>query len=101
MPKKKMMKMQTLMQMVRGSPDNCTTCDLRIFPSNLAIVEVNQNEWRAVKEALAHVYKVLDPFFDIIWNGVETTGQLSCHFMREVDMSHMLAIFHDAHDASL
>jgi len=32
---------------------------------------------------------------------METAGQLSSHFVSEVDMSHMLAVLHDAHDTSL
>jgi hypothetical protein len=32
---------------------------------------------------------------------VETAGQLSSHFVSEVDMSHMLAVLHDAHNTGL
>jgi hypothetical protein len=32
---------------------------------------------------------------------METTGQLSSHFVSEVDMSHMLAVLHNAHNTGL
>jgi len=54
-----------------------------------------------MRQYFTHINEVLDPFFDVIRNWVEATGQLSCHFMRQVDMSHVFAVFHDAHDASL
>jgi len=46
-------------------------------------------------------YEAFNPFFDIIRDWEETTGQLSCHLMGEVDVSHVLSILHDAHDAGL
>jgi hypothetical protein len=72
--------------------------DLHIFPNNLAVAEISNCH---DKECFAHLYQALDPLFDIIWDWVKTTGQLPCHFMCEVHVSHVLAILHDAHDAGL
>jgi len=94
--------MQTSTGAAEDSLGNCMICDLHIFPSNLAVVEINEHKLTNTKGwYVAHIYEAFNPFFDIVRNWVETAGQLSCHFMSEVDMSHVLAVLHDAHDTGL
>lgn len=53
------------------------------------------------KVTLAHIYKRFYSLLDIDWIRLEATDQLSSHFVDECIMSQLLAVLHDAHDASL
>lgn len=44
---------------------------------------------------------MLDALLDVLWIGLKSGGKLPCHLIDQIDMGHMLAIFHYANDACL